>query len=362
MKILELRPAWVRLFAGRPPAREPFPLGGWGRLLGAIIRRRARQRPVPPRTPFLISVGNLALGGTGKTPVVMDLTRRFGAAGVRGAILTRGYGSGLKGPLVITDDNPAAGDEARLMATEAAPWRWPVIQSSDRSLGLEFLRAEYPDTQVALLEDAHQSARLARHLDLLILDAWGSRERDGQPRLVPRTGPVFPLGPWRENATGARRAAALLVETSVPVPAISIHGQPVFAFSRRTELRWRKPGPADPAQPRRWGLISGIARPEGFEQAALEICPGRVVMAARCRDHAPYDARLVARILAGLNEQGVTAIATTAKDWVKLAPLWRDDRPLAILDLRLVWRQENALDHWLAERAGLPFSKPISWD
>ncbi len=330
MKILELRPAWVRLFAGRPPAREPFPLGGWGRLLGAIIRRRARQRPVPPRTPFLISVGNLALGGTGKTPVVMDLTRRFGAAGV--------------------------------LATEAAPWRWPVIQSSDRSLGLEFLRAEYPDTQVALLEDAHQSARLARHLDLLILDAWGSRERDGQPRLVPRTGPVFPLGPWRENATGARRAAALLVETSVPVPAISIHGQPVFAFSRRTELRWRKPGPADPAQPRRWGLISGIARPEGFEQAALEICPGRVVMAARCRDHAPYDARLVARILAGLNEQGVTAIATTAKDWVKLAPLWRDDRPLAILDLRLVWRQENALDHWLAERAGLPFSKPISWD
>ena len=61
------------------------------------------------------------------------------------------------------------------------------------------------------------------------------------------------------------------------------------------------------------------------------------------------------RIRQALDKEGATAVATTAKDWVKMAPLWRDERPVALLDLQLVWKQENALGRWLAERAGLPF-------
>ena len=287
MKILEWRSPWIRLFAGQPPARENFLTRNWGRLMSRVICRRALDRPRPPATPFLLSVGNLALGGTGKTPVVMDLASRFGRTGARGAILTRGYGSRLKGPSVISPENPAAGDEARLMAQNVSVFGWPVVQSRQRSRGLDFLREEFPETQIALLEDAHQSAGLARHLDLVILDAWGAVGPDGGKRLVPRTGPVFPLGPWRENATGARRASALLVESAEEVPSISIHGQPVFAFRRQTSLRFTGETAQDMGATRRWGLISGIARPEGFEAAALDLLPGEVGLSMRCRDHAP---------------------------------------------------------------------------
>lgn len=356
MIILEFRPCWVRLFGNRPSARQNLLTRPVGRLVGAFVRRRVHSRPSVPRAPFLVSVGNLALGGTGKTPVVIDLARTFGRQGVRGAILTRGYGSEMPGPLTITPGTDGAGDEARLMARELAPWQWPVIQSRRRARGLEFLRAQFPATELAFLEDAHQSAGLPRHLDLLILDAWDVVGPSAERRLAPRTGPVFPLGPWREDASGARRAAALLVETSADLPARSIHGQPVFAFSRRQEVRWTGSENTDREKPRTWGLISGIARPEGFEKQAAAVLPGELAAGARCPDHAPYDRDLLCRILAAMDEQGVDAIATTAKDWVKLEPIWEDPRPVVVLDLHLIWRHENALGRWLAERVGLPFS------
>ncbi len=356
MKILDLRPLWVRLFSRRSAHSTETSAGPLAGIVRSVMNRRVAARPAPPTQPFLISVGNLALGGTGKTPVVMDLARSLGAAGVRGAILTRGYGSPLAGPLVVSPDNTRAGDEARLMASGVAGVAWPVIQSHDRANGWCFLQENFPDLRLVLLEDAHQSAGLPRHLDLVILDSWDVKNFGREARLVPWTGRVFPFGPWREDAEGAERAAALLVESDrEDLPRLSVHGQPVFAFQRRQTLRWMQGDEARASGGLRWALLSGIARPEGFERAAAGALPGQVVLSARCRDHSPYGVRMVERILRAADEAGAEAIATTAKDWVKLADLWRDPRPLVVLDLHLVWKQENAPGQWLAERAGLPF-------
>lgn len=353
MKILDLRPPWVRLFSGPRPPRSRSVTRPLERLVEWGVRRRVAGRPTAPERPFIISVGNLALGGTGKTPVVMDLAASLAARGWTGAVLTRGYGSPLAGPLEVDPTCEGAGDEARLMARRLSGLGWPVIQSHDRRAGWEFLKSQHPDLRIVLLEDAHQSRGLPRHLDLVIVDAWEAENVGGETLLRPRTGPVFPLGPWRESAAGARRAAALLVEGGPDVPLRSVHGQPVFAYSRRQSRRLVRGQVAEVESARRWGLISGIARPEGFEKSAAEILGCSIALSIRCRDHEPYSPDLVRRIGRSLDDAGVQAVATTGKDWVKLEGVWTDPRPVVNLDLHLDWLKKDALGLWLAERAGL---------
>ena len=108
-----------------------------------IQARRVGRRPAPPPDPWIVSVGNLALGGTGKTPVVAELARDLAAAGHTGCVLTRGYGSPLAGPLRVDADNPGAGDEARMMAQRLDSTEWPVVQSRNRPRGLEFLKKHF---------------------------------------------------------------------------------------------------------------------------------------------------------------------------------------------------------------------------
>lgn len=366
MKVLDWRPPWIRLFSNHKPSGSHLLSRASARIVRYWVNRRVEHRPEPPQKPFLISVGNLALGGTGKTPVVMDLAASFARRGIPGAILTRGYGSSLSGPLVVEPDNRQAGDEARLMSerlmserlmseclpSERLPWKsWPVIQAAQRSTGLVACQEIFPDREIVLLEDAHQSAGLPRHLDLVIVDSWAVREAGSGPVLVPATGPVFPFGAWREDAAGARRAAALLVEGEGHIPRMSSHQQKVFSFHREQSLSMVQGN--HEGKDLRWGLISGIARPEPFENAACRALEGEVGVSIRLRDHAPYDRGLVQKCRATFAREGVEAILTTAKDWIKLRTFWDDPRPLAILDLHIVWDEKNALDRWLVERADL---------
>ena len=173
----------------------------------SVLTRRVAARALPPPAPpLIVSLGNLRVGGTGKTPIALDLIRRLGERGYRGVVVTRGHASPLRGPLRVEVANVRAGDEARLLA--AVSPSWTVIQAADRVAGLALARSLAP--AVILLEDAHQSAGLPRHADVLILDRW--RVEDGE--MVPLAGPLLPWGPYREGPDGALRAAIWLVEGS----------------------------------------------------------------------------------------------------------------------------------------------------
>ncbi|MBA4377174.1 MAG: tetraacyldisaccharide 4'-kinase [Gemmatimonas sp.] len=303
----------------------------------AELRRRLSSRGVPDARPFLVSVGNLVAGGTGKTPVVLDLARRLSAAGLHAAVLTRGYGSRAAGPRRVRPDDPDCGDEARLLA--AALPEVPVVQARRRRPGLAWLLREAPGCGIVLLEDAHQSAGLPRHLDVLILDRWERRAGIVVPTPVRR----LPWGPGREDVSGAARARLWLVEadTGADGPLRGPAGVVVLGFARREV--WADGASPAPGAP--CAVVSGIARPERFEAACGRLCGAPPVLSVRCADHARYDPRRVAQLLAEGTRRGAACWLTTAKDRVKLSGVWPADAPpLYTVGLELVWRGPDPVE------------------
>jgi len=232
MRVLDKRPRTVRFMSnlwGRGPsvrgfmAKKPesthLAARFTAKVADGLIARRVAARNLSEACPALVSIGNLALGGTGKTPVVAALADDLASAGWKGAVLTRGFGSPLTGPLTVDPDNDLAGDEARLIAATLVARGWPVIQARRRKKGLDHLLEVYPGTEVVIVEDGHQTAHLGRHLDVVILDGWFVNQADGREKVCAATGPVFPFGPWRESSAGADRAGIWLLETEKDMPA-----------------------------------------------------------------------------------------------------------------------------------------------
>ena len=363
MRILEMRPRTVRLMSymwGRGSSsrgllsRRPEPLPPAARCAAAVadgfIARRVAARRPPDPYPAIISIGNLALGGTGKTPVVAALAEALAADGWKGAVLTRGFGSPLAGPLVVEPDNVQAGDEARVMAAALAARGWPVIQARHRARGLDHLREAYPAAEVVIVEDGHQTARLGRHLDIVILDGWTVTSEGGRDKVCPVTGHVFPFGPWRESAAGADRAGIWLLETDEDRPVVGLGGQAVASFQRRLTLREPLSGRQVDSADGRHAVLSGIARPEAFEQALGKVLKREPVLAARCGDHARYTRGTVAEISRAANEDGVDFLVTTAKDWIKLKPFWPEGLPVLVADLEIRWGYTKTLPVLVEER------------
>ncbi len=346
MKVLDLRVRAARDWQRRGEqgvrtadgSGQPWWVRGAATWMDRIQAYRVSQRPAPPPDPWIVSVGNLALGGTGKTPVVAKLARDLAAAGHRGCVLTRGYGSPLAGPLRVDADNPGAGDEARMLAADLADCGWTVVQSRNRRRGLSWLIERIPEARIVLLEDGHQT-RVGRHLDILIVDSWQVPEA----ALVPVTGAVFPFGPWRESARGAARADLVLVEESNPLATTAV-GQPVTGFQRRLVL--------DPMErpDRGWAALSGVARPQRFEVDVAAVLGRPADLAIRCDDHATYDSPMVARITSAMRDTGSPTTVTTAKDWIKLKDVWPRDLPVLVAAQELVWTGAKALPDLVRER------------
>ena len=134
MEILDLRPWPERRLSGGPaPSGDPGPLARLaGQLADRLTARRVAARRPPTADSLVVSVGNLRVGGTGKTPVTVALATDLAARGITGAIVTRGYGAAAAGPLVVAPDDPRAADEARLMARALTGRPWSVIQARRR--------------------------------------------------------------------------------------------------------------------------------------------------------------------------------------------------------------------------------------
>jgi tetraacyldisaccharide 4'-kinase len=271
----------------------------------------------------VVCVGNLTVGGTGKTPTVIALAERLRAAGRKLCILLRGYGRVGTAPEIVSDGQDVllewqrAGDEAVLLS-RLLPGI-PVVVGGDRlEAGKLAIRRFGPDT--LLLDDGFQHRRLQRDLDLVLLD--GTDPFGG--------GHLLPRGRLREPVGALRRAHAILVTRAdqagelaslrrrleecapgVPV-AYAVH-QPRLVV----DLGSGRSMPPEVLRGKKVVAVSGIAKPEGFLWTLRQLCatPAQVLSFP---DHHPFTREDRARMAHEAKAVGAECIVTTEKDAVRL--------------------------------------------
>jgi tetraacyldisaccharide 4'-kinase len=296
---------------------------------------RGWARPARVEVLRVVSVGNLTVGGAGKTPVVRALAERLGAAGESVAILSRGYGRRASDPRLV--EGPpwpmleVAGDEPLMLARSLPGVR--VWVGGDR---LELARrARERGATVALLDDGFQTRRLARDLDMVVVDeAVGL----GNGHLLPR-------GPLREPASALRRAHLLWVRVAERparvdwpdgVPRVRARHAP-----RDVVGPWGAVSPAGELRGRRVVAFCGLARPSSFRRT-LEALGAEVVRFEGFPDHHRYGASELKALEQAAPE---AMLLTTEKDAVRLP----EGFPASVLRLGVtVLEGEEHLRHELA--------------
>jgi tetraacyldisaccharide 4'-kinase len=301
-------------------------LGPAGRLYGfaAHLRRRLttpQQAPLPT-----LCVGNLTMGGAGKTPVAIALAERLLAAGERPHLVTRGYGGRARGPLRVDParhDALLVGDEALLLAEIAPTW-----VARDRRAGLR--AAADAGASLAILDDGFQNPTLAADLALVVIDGecgFGN-------------GRVFPAGPLREPVTEGLRRAGVAVRLGADAAGIA-RWLPAGLPCLEAELR---PTPHAPRLAgRRVLAFAGIGRPEKLF-TTLRHAGAAVIESVAFADHHRYRRAEVERLLARARDAEALCI-TTAKDAVRLPDDLRAE--VAVMPVGIVWRDPLALDQVL---------------
>ncbi|MGH9468014.1 MAG: tetraacyldisaccharide 4'-kinase [Terriglobales bacterium] len=280
----------------------------FGLLVRARDRAYARGRLGVARLPRpVVSIGNLSVGGSGKTPTVIALGRQLRRDGLNLDVLSRGYRRASKALVMAEtgdEDVRLTGDEPKLIA---ARLRAPVLVHPDRfRAGLEGERRFH--SQVHLLDDGFQHRQLFRNFDLVLI---APDDLDGR---------LLPAGRLREPPSALARAQAVLWvgdEESFRAARPRL-AQLTAARLFRAE---RRPLPLAPGVAAKPFAFCGLARPESFWEALTQL--GIVPLGRRSfRDHHHYSLRDLARLSASAQAAGADSLVTTAKDAANLpAPL-----------------------------------------
>ena len=269
----------------------------------------------------VVSVGNLSVGGAGKTPYVIALGELLKARGILFDVLSRGYGRKTRGVLVVETDGNAAdfGDEPLLIARRLGV---PVIVGESRYDAGRFAERKF-QAQLHILDDGFQHRSLARDFDIVLMT-----ERDFDDRLLPS-------GRLREPLSSLQRADAIVLPTDFSGRKFSVHELTIEGLASQGKLIWRMHReivvPAVPLAPI---VFCGIARPQQFfaQVRAAGIAPAAEV---EFRDHHAYDRSDIERLRAQRGKLGAGGFLTTEKDAVNLGSLQADLKPLAVAALSL---------------------------
>ena len=335
---------------GRRLVLAPLVLLSWLYAAGAVLHRAWWERG--PRRPVrlacrVVSIGNLVVGGSGKTPVAAWVAAALARRGWPVVIASRGYGGrGAAAVEVVSDGRfvrgraEVVGEEPMLLAGLAPGV--PVLVGRRRdTVGRRAVAAF--DAQVLVLDDGFQHHRLAKDVEIVTFSGAGLG-----------AGAVLPRGPLREPLAALARAHAILVVDG-PLPeadearlARAAPRAARFALSRRPA--WTRPlagGAREPAAKlagRGVGVLSGIARPAALRET-LESLGAHVVAERAFPDHHRYRAA----DLAGLANEAPLWI-TTEKDAGKILPSWTGAAEVRVLELSTEFPDGEAFLDWLEQR------------
>jgi tetraacyldisaccharide 4'-kinase len=298
-----------------------------------VLRSEAVGCPV-------VSIGNLTVGGTGKTPAVELAVRTLGDLGHRPAVVSRGYGRSSRGVQVVADaasirlEGRDAGDEPFLLARRLPGV--PVVVGADRAGAVKVARDRF-DVTAIVLDDGFQQRAIRKDLEIVMARArrpWGN-------------GRLLPDGPLREPLTALGRAdvvvatgATSLADAADVVSAVGRHapGRPVLVARSVPVECWeaRRVQSIPLAELARARLVAfaGIAAPAAF-QATLAELGTRIESLVSFPDHHWYGERDLAQLESRAAAPGVDGLVTTEKDWVRLRSLRPCRRPLYVLSVRL---------------------------
>jgi tetraacyldisaccharide 4'-kinase len=294
----------------------------WAYAAVAAHRYRStitRRVPVP-----VVCVGNLTVGGAGKTPLARAIRAKLGAAA---HTLSRGYGGRVEGPLRVTPDMDAreVGDEPLLHARDGAAWI-----ARDRYAGA--LAAAQAGAQAIVMDDGFQNAALGKDLSIIAVD----------PQFGIGNGDVFPAGPLRERLhDGLARADAIVMlhNTAGEAPAV----QDWLANCAKPVLHATLQ-PIGDIPHGKLVAFAGLARPEKFFDTLASL-GGEVNEAVPFGDHHIYTEDDL-QVLAQISEEHGAQLITTEKDAARLSPEWR--ARVAVLPVTAHFADEAALDALLA--------------
>jgi tetraacyldisaccharide 4'-kinase len=259
-----------------------------------ILATRRLSRPV-------ISVGNLTLGGTGKTPLVIALAEGLRDRGFRPVILSRGYGRTSRGVVIADADWEQCGDEPMLMKQRLG--NVAVVVGADRyEAGMVAEQKQLGN--VFILDDGFQHRHLYRDVDIVTIDPieWTAGDT------------LLPAGRWREPKSAISRAHAVCVQET-PGAGIPKLAAPTFTVQTVIEGIYRR-GKVVPQEGFKGSQIvafAGIAKPERFF-ASLESIGIRPIECVRFADHHHYSAREIEKL-------GGEMLLTTEKDAIRLENL-----------------------------------------
>ena len=298
------------IYGGVVGARSALYDRGW-------LRARSLQGPV-------ISVGNLSVGGSGKTPFVILLGELLRARGVSFDVLSRGYGRTTRGVLLVDPGGLPRdfGDEPLLIARRL---QVPVIVGEDRYEAGRFAEARL-GPQIHLLDDGFQHRGLARDFDIVLVTPDDARDR------------LLPGGRLREPLRSLQRADAVVLTSGASAESFPIAGKMVWRVRRGIAAQNIPPRPV---------AFCGIARPQNF---LLQLRAAGVDPAAEAffRDHHAYTEKDVNDLLQLRRQSEAGGFVTTEKDAVNLGGYLAALAPLAVVPVKMELADAaNAVDTML---------------
>lgn len=312
------------------------------RVLGALFARAAAARVQAYHRGWLaqarlegpvVSIGNLSVGGSGKTPVVRRIAELLREKGLELSVLSRGYGGSFRGAALVVSDGERlgataaqAGDEPVMLA-RALPGVVVAVGRRRDVVG-RIVEARF-GRRVHLLDDGFQHLRLRRDLDVLCLDVADLADRP------------LPAGRLREAPAAADRADVVLLtrcEAADEAELRALEGrlgpERTWRVTRRL-AGFREPSGRPVEPPRRAFLLAAIARPERF---AGDLAGAGIAEVGRAffRDHHPFRPGEIDAVGREAVARGAEAILTTAKDAVRLEGMERPILPLVVVETEAV--------------------------
>ena len=311
----------------------PLALFYWGLTLWREVFYRVgffvtHRLPVP-----VVSVGNITMGGTGKTPTVISIAEVLLNMGKRPAIVSRGYGRTTAGTIIVSDGKGTvikweeSGDEPFLMASRLPSI--PVIVDEKRFRG-GMTAVEQFGVDVLILDDAFQHRALERDLDIVLINSW-------EPAKHYR---MFPYGRLREPMWSVGRTDIIIltkVDHQVAVPSVHRKISPLAKIILKSTLRPRE---TDRLKGLKVVAFCGIGDPDSFAFTLTQI-GANIVEFQKFRDHYVYNERDMSRLRKLLRKEKADALVTTEKDWVKLPASEKESGLIVPITVDVTWLNDG---------------------